>query len=111
MILRAWVALAIAVSMAVHGAAQSHVPTFCGGLPCPRYVESNDTVKSPDFELRSYKEAVWVSTCVPGDWKYHAAVVNASMRLWNYYWGGNREGLRLPETVPLTIEFRWVRIF
>lgn len=81
-------------------------PSFCGGLPCPQYVDSNDTVKSADFELRSYNRAVWVSTIMPGEWEYHAAVVNASVRLWTYYWGGNQEGLRLQETVPLTIEFK-----
>lgn len=78
-------------------------PEFCGSLPCPEYTVWQ---KRPEFEARRYTPAVWLHTVMPGVWNYDAAVLNASTRLWRYFWGANEDGLRMVETVPLTVSFR-----
>lgn len=78
-------------------------PRFCGHLPCPRF---EVVCYGRGFERRRYAPAVWVTTNVSALWNYHAAVRMASTELFHYFWGRNAEGLRIPETVPLTVGFR-----
>ncbi|KAL3853410.1 hypothetical protein ACJMK2_016950 [Sinanodonta woodiana] len=73
-------------------------PAFCHKLKCPYY----DLLESTkDYDLRSYKYSMWVSTNVAGiDFKQ--ATYEAFMRLFKYIQGNNEKGIKIDMTVPVT---------
>lgn len=102
--------LCLASALALHSTPSAghlswHPPEFCGDLPCPRYTVWQKNLQH-QWEARRYRPAVWLTITMPVVWNYHAAVTNASTRLWSYFWGANEEGLRMQETVPLTVTFK-----
>ncbi|EFN53550.1 hypothetical protein CHLNCDRAFT_136684 [Chlorella variabilis] len=77
-------------------------PGFCGNMDCPEYTVWQ---KNFDFQVREYREAAWVAVNVSGV-RYELAVKAALPLLSQYFWGANKEGLRLQETVPLVTHYR-----
>ena len=101
--LLAVLALGLTAAAAPGQAHRWRPPAFCGALPCPRF---RTLRRGEGYEARRYGRSVWVETNVSALHNYHAAVREASARLFPYFWGHNREGLRMPETVPLVVGFR-----
>jgi len=78
-------------------------PDFCGQLDCPKYTTYR---KTPDFEAREYQPTCWATTNVSSLTNtYHSAVKKGSRRLFRYFWGQNKQTIRMKETVPLSVHF------
>ena len=60
---------------------------------------------APSQPSRTTPTAAWVATVVDTP-SFEVAVKNGSAALFCYFWGGNAEGLRMKETVPLAVQYR-----
>jgi len=72
-------------------------PWFCHGLDCPEYKTLKTT---DDYEIRQYKESMWVSTRITG-MDYDEAVSEGFRKLFDYIEGDNVEKKKVPMTAPV----------
>ncbi|XP_058092932.1 uncharacterized protein LOC131239305 [Magnolia sinica] len=76
-------------------------PATCESLECPAY-EVVDQQK--EFEVRSYKNAVWMSTSLINATSYKEAAGMGFNMLFAYIQGKNNQGLKINMTAPVRVD-------
>ncbi|XP_073047219.1 uncharacterized protein [Primulina eburnea] len=78
--------------------------TTCGKLECPEYKVIHN--EKNGFEIRSYKDAVWITTPNITSYTFEYAAQKGFATAYTYFLGNNSQGAKLNMTAPVLVDIQ-----